>query len=128
MKKLGLQRPNYSKELKAGILRKIIEGEMTAVAAISEYGVSRSSIYRWLDNYSKRQDSDILEKKETKPLSKRRNKEPDIKGLEQKIALLEKSLEAEKLRSSAYKKMIEIAERDYLIPIGKKSGTKQSKK
>ena len=43
----------------------------------------------------------------------------------QRIKELEKALEYEKLRSLAYSTMIDIAEKEFNIPIRKKPGTKQ---
>ena len=43
----------------------------------------------------------------------------------QELKRLRKALELEKIRSQAYKHMIEVAERQFNIPIRKKSGTKQ---
>lgn len=48
--------------------------------------------------------------------------------LENKIALLEKQLEWEKLRAHALDTMINVAERELNIDIRKKHGTKQSEK
>ena len=48
--------------------------------------------------------------------------------LEKKVALLEKQLEWEKLRSLALDTMINVAERELNIDIRKKPGTKQSEK
>jgi len=44
--------------------------------------------------------------------------------LEKKVADLERKLEDERIRSLAYLRMIEIAEKDYKLPIRKKPNTK----
>ena len=50
------------------------------------------------------------------------------KELQQKIALLEKQLQFEKLRADALDTMINVAEQQLNISIRKKSGTQQSGK
>jgi hypothetical protein len=58
--------------------------------------------------------------------SKKENKpEPSsYEAQEQRIKDLERSLEDEQLRSEAYSRMIGIAEKEFNIPIRKKSSTK----
>jgi hypothetical protein len=61
----------------------------------------------------------------------KKSKQPilqDQNELERKIALLEKQLEWEKLKSQTLDTMITIAERELNIDIRKKHGTKQSGK
>ncbi|MXV53355.1 hypothetical protein GS399_20545 [Pedobacter sp. HMF7647] len=49
---------------------------------------------------------------------------PTTQSLEQRIKELERLLEDEQLRSEAYSRMIDIAEKELKIPIRKKSSTK----
>jgi hypothetical protein len=46
------------------------------------------------------------------------------KQLEEKIRELERQLEDEKLRSEAYQRIIEKAEKDFKVPIRKKPNTR----
>ena len=55
---------------------------------------------------------------------KSKNTSSSLSELENKIALLERQLEDERLRTELYKRMVEIAEREYKIPIRKNSNTK----
>ena len=48
-----------------------------------------------------------------------------LQALEPTLRELEKALEYEKLKSLAYNTMIDIAEKEFNIPIRKKPGTKQ---
>ena len=50
---------------------------------------------------------------------------PSIEELQEQLAALKSELETEKLRSEGYQLMIEIAEKQFNIPIVKKSDTKQ---
>lgn len=104
-------------------------------ALAEKYGVSRSTINKWVLVYqgihniprSHKQISYDLQqktlgKKSKQPIRQQQNE------LEKKIALLQKQLEWEKLRSHALDTMITVAERELNIDIRKKHGTKQSEK
>ena len=104
-------------------------------ALAEKYGVSRSTINKWVLVYqgihnisrSHKQISYDLQqktlgKKSKQPIEQKQNE------LEKKIALLEKKLEWEKLRAHALDTMITVAERELNIDIRKKHGTKQSEK
>jgi Skp family chaperone for outer membrane proteins len=59
------------------------------------------------------------------PLAKQKSNIPDDKAdLQKKVRELERQLEDEKLRSEAYARMIEKAEKELNISIKKKSGTR----
>jgi transposase-like protein len=99
-----------------------------------KYGVSRSTINRWVLVHqgihnlprSKRQNSyDLQQMKQGKDS---KQKQVAISDQEQKIALLEKQLAWEKMRGDALDKMIDIAEKELNIPIRKKPGTQQFNK
>lgn len=108
---------------------------MSYRALAAKYGVSRSTINKWVLVHqgiynlprSRKQNSYDLQQK---ALGKKSKQPPLIEQneLEKKIALLEKQLEWEKLRSHALETMINVAERELNIDIRKKHGTKQSEK
>jgi len=83
-----------------------------------------SSVYKWISKFglSKPDDQTI---KMNQIMEKEQNKSPREQALEKEIEELKRQLDYEKLRSRAYQKMIEIAERDLSITIKKKSGRKQ---
>lgn len=58
-------------------------------------------------------------------MAKEDSKPQQERELEQKIKILEKELEHEKLRTRALTTMIDIAEKELKISIRKKSGAKQ---
>jgi transposase-like protein len=100
-----------------------------------KYGVSRTTINKWvlvhqgihnIPRYQKQITYDLqqktLGKKSKQPIQQHQSE------LEKKVALLEKQLEWEKLRSLALDTMINVAERELNIDIRKKPGTKQSEK
>lgn len=104
-------------------------------ALAEKYGVSRSTINKWVLVYqgihniarSHKQLSYDLQQKTLGKKSKRPTEQKQNE-LEKKIALLEKQLQWEKLRSHALDTMITVAERELKIDIRKKPGTKQSAK
>jgi len=99
-----------------------------------KYGVSRTTINKWVMIHQGIHNLAPTEKQQKYYLSAMNNK-PDntasdgvekTQELTQKIALLEKQLAWEKLRSEALDTMINIAEKQLDISIRKKSGTQQS--
>ena len=104
-------------------------------ALAKKYNVSRSTINKWVLVYQgihniPRSHKQVSYDLQQKTLGKK-SKQPTTlhqSELEKKIALLEKQLEWEKLKSHALDTMINIAERELNIDIRKKHGTKQSGK
>jgi transposase-like protein len=88
-------------------------------------------LYRWIEIYGDRilaeaQNVPLVPKKPSKPKS---NKELSEKQqMEQRIKKLERELEDAQLKALLYENMIEIAEKQFNIPIGKKLGPQQSSK
>mgnify|MGYP002624325239 FL=1 len=123
----------YSEELKQLALSEVKAG--ASVISVSEkYGISgHMTIYRWCKKYgveiskkemvgvpldfslTKDKEGIMSKKKEVKSSSK------SEKGLEDKEKLMEYEL-------ALYKKLVEIAKRDYDLDLLKKLDTKQSKK
>lgn len=54
-----------------------------------------------------------------------KSKDDQIRELKEELKKAKKEAELEKLRATAYNKMIDLAEETFDIPIRKKSGTKQ---
>jgi transposase-like protein len=104
-------------------------------ALAKKYGVSRSTINKWVLVHQgihdlPRNHKQISYDLQQKTLGKK-SKQPvaeHLSELEKKIALLEKQLEWEKLKTYALDTLINVAERELNIDIRKKPGTKQSEK
>lgn len=110
----------YSDEFKKSVVKAIILGEISQAGAMRKYGIGGSqTIPRWLAKYS-----DMVPKDEKHENVGGKTKEE----LELEIEQLKRQLEYEKLKSEAFDTMIKIAEREFKIPIRKKSGAKPSKK
>lgn len=94
--------------------------ELQAKYGFKGYG----SIYNWISKFglSKASEETL---KVNQIMSKERAKSSREETLEKEVEELKKQLEFEKLKSKAYQKMIEIAERDMSISIKKKFGSKR---
>ncbi len=101
-----------------------------------KYGISRTTICKWVQIYQGVHGLDRTQKQQNHylrdmddPQKKRLPKaSPTAQDLEKKIAALEKQLQWEKLRADALDTMINIAEDKLKISIRKKSGNPQSGK
>ena len=119
-------------DLKKEAVREYVEDGFSYRVLSKKYGVSRSTINKWVLVHqgifdlprSHKQISYDLQQKTLGTKSKQAVK-PDKTDLEKKIEVLEKQLEWEKLRSLALDTMITVAERELQIDIRKKPGTKQ---
>ena len=101
-----------------------------------KYGVSRTTINKWVMIHqgihnlapTEKQQKYYLSAMNSNPENAPANEVEKTQELTQKIALLEKQLAWEKLRSEALDTMINIAEKQLDISIRKKSGSQQSGK
>lgn len=123
-------RRHYPLEFKQAVIKEYLEGIIGHNALLRKYDIRiNGGIHRWMrqlgyvDNEEKDRYLPPL-----KPLSlpsKKENKAaPTTPDLQQRIKELERQLEDEQLRSEAYRRIIDIAEKDYNIPIRKKPNTK----
>ncbi len=100
----------------------------------AKYGVSRTTINKWVMIHQGIHNLPLTQKQvqynsSAMNSSKEKSSEAALQNqavLQQKIALLEKQLQWEKLRADALDTMINIAEKQLEITIRKKSGNQQS--
>ncbi len=119
-------------DIKKEAVREYLVDGIPYRALAEKYGVSRSTINKWVLVHqgihdlarSHKQVSYDLQQKNLGKKSKQAVKEHQSE-LEKKIEVLEKQLEWEKIRSLALDTMITVAERELNIDIRKKPGTKQ---
>ena len=122
-------------DIKNQAVREYLEDGISYRELSKKYGVSRTTINKWVLVHqgiynlprSHKQISYDLQQKTLGKKSKQIIRE-DQSALEKKIAVLEKQLEWEKLKSHALDTMITVAERELKIDIRKKPGTKQPAK
>jgi transposase-like protein len=102
----------------------------------AKYGISRTTICKWVQVYQGVHNlppTDLQQKHYLDPMAKSKQKNqgassPTEADLLKKIAMLEKQLEQEELRSYVLDTLINVAEKQLNITIRKKPGTQQSKK
>ena len=118
------ERMYISDVLKHRIIQEVRLGLLSKEEARRRYGIrGKSAILKWMRKFG------YVPNIESAPLKKKSKELPDDpKELKERIEELEKALEEAKLSSEFYSTMIDIAEKEFKIPIRKKSVTKQSRK
>lgn len=117
---------DYPMSFKLQVVQEIEQGELTRSQALSKYGIqAKSAIIDWLRKYG----NFDWDNQSNKPMSK--SPQQRILELEEKIKLLEKQKSrAEHIAERADKKailfdmMIDLAEKEFNIPIRKNSKPK----
>lgn len=110
----------FSEDFKKKKIREL-ERNITSVADIcNTYGVSRTSIYKWIYKYS------AMAKKQIKQVVEAKSDTQKIKVLQERIKELERVVGQKQLLLEFKDKMIEIAEQTYGVDIKKKVGSKLS--
>ncbi|HET9433441.1 MAG TPA: transposase [Chitinophagaceae bacterium] len=110
----------FSVEMKREIVKQIEENKIGVVTASREYGVNRTSVYNWLNKYSrtlKRGQTIVVEKES----EQRKNEE-----LRAKIAELERIIGRKQMEIDFLNKVIEIGSEEVKVDIKKKFGGKLS--
>jgi len=118
------ERLYFSDVLKRRIIQEVLSGSISKEGARRQYGIrGKSAILKWMRKFGYASNFDsITFSMKSKELPE------DPEQLKRLIVELEKALEEAKLSSKFYSTMIDIAEKEFKIPIRKKSVTKQSKK
>lgn len=98
---------------KRQIINEIETGKLTFLEALKKYKISESTLYSWRKKYS----NDIVSVKTTDNMKK--NEESNPSSTESK------QFEELKLKIIALETLIDIAEKEFNIPIRKKCGSKQ---
>jgi hypothetical protein len=119
----------FSESFKRSVLDQVNNGLISKEEARRHYGIkSKSGILLWQRNYQKYGRCSLnlpidtlLLKPKKQLLASSSLSEATLLA---RIKELERQLEDEQLRSEAYNRMIDIAERNLNIPIRKKSNTK----
>ena len=116
----------YSDDFKLSVLRDYYESGDSLHRTAIRWGLS---CYGLIVNWSKRYPIDSkslsLSRQNIDEIMKKNTPKTKEEELQVRIKELEKALEYEKLRSLAYSTMIDIAEKEFNIPIRKKPGAKQ---
>lgn len=117
-KKISGPQTEYSEALKRQVVVEFEGGLYTKATLKRKYGIlGHCTLDKWLKKYGKLQHKSYLTK--GRPMND---------SEKQRIKELEKLLKQKEAELDAYKRFIDIAERELNIKIVKKFGTKQSKK
>lgn len=118
-KKPRIQR-HFSEDFKRSKVREL-ERRVTSIPDICRtYGVSRTSVYKWIYKYS------VMAKKQEKQVVEAKSDTQRIRALEERIKELERIVGQKQLLLEFKDKMIEIAEETYGVDIKKKLSSRLS--
>ncbi len=114
----------YTEGLKLTVVRRVLNKELTKAEARRQYSIKgHSTICKWIKKYGY-----LFDVKQTKGI-KMKEQNATIKEYKKKIAELEKALskknkeyEDKALEARLWKKMVELAEKEFHIKIKKNSG------
>jgi transposase len=110
----------YSNEFKKSVVDEVLKGILSKEEARYKYGIKgNSAVLNWIRKFEGTK-SDSMKPKKTAVKSNKSTEE-----FEAENARLKQELEMEQLRTRALNVMIDIAERQFKIPIRKKPGAKQ---
>jgi len=114
---------HYSDELKFTVIQAVLSGSLTQASANRMYGIKgHSTIQKWIRKFEEQKHAAM-------PTNKRTKKHADSAAqLQAENARLRKELELERTKTLSLNVMIDIAEKEFKIPIRKKSGAKRLKK
>lgn len=120
----------YSEAFRRNVIEEYLTSNVSKMFLLRKYGIKmKSGIQRWMKLYGYEDNKQPVIIKfnavRSHALIRRMNTDKaSKKQLEEKIRELERQLEDEKLRSEAYERMIEKAEKELKVPIRKKPNTK----
>jgi transposase-like protein len=123
----------FSESYKRGVIEDYLSSGLSKKSILRKYGIKfQSALQTWMKIYGyedfnkKVSYIEVLNQEELKKKFSQPKQGNSLDSEEQRdyIKQLERKLEDEKLRSEAYRNMIEIAEKEMKISIRKKSSTK----
>jgi transposase-like protein len=123
-------------DFKNQIIQEYLVGGTSYRKLSAKYGISRDVINKWVLIYqgvhnlpsSAQQQKYYLSSMNSSKKKSVAYEVEQLEAMQQKIALLEKQLQWEKLRADTLDTMITVAEKQLNVPIRKKPGNQQSEK
>ncbi len=113
----------YTDEFKQKVINEVLNGLISKEEAKRLYGIrGNSAVLNWMRKFG------VSKTVKDMPKRKQETKAKSLEELEAENLRLKQELDEERLRSRALNIMIDIAERQFNIPIRKKHGAKQLKK
>ena len=126
-----LFQPHYDRAFKRKVIEEYLTTGCTKMFLLRKYDIQfKSGIQTWMrvlgykDPHTPPQNFNFGKIIITSLPKNKKNSDADTTKLQKRIFELERQLEDEKLRSEAYARIIEKAEKEFKIPIRKKPGTK----
>jgi transposase-like protein len=123
-------------DIKTQVIHEYLETGVGYRKLAAKYGISRTTINKWVMIHQGVHNISATQKQQQYYLSamnstkekKPQQEQQELEAMQEKITLLEKQLQWEKLRADALDIMINVAEKQLDITIRKKSGSQQSRK
>ena len=118
---------DYSMSFKLQIVQSIERGELTAYDARKQYGIQGdSTVLKWLRKFGNFDwQTQIPSKMAKTPAQRLMELEQEVLLLKKQKALLEKQIEFSDKKAIIFDIMIDLAEKEYNIPIRKNSSPEQ---
>ena len=110
----------FSEEVRRHIVHEYEQGQMSARELCKFYEISSTSLYNWINKYSK------FAKKSLKIVEMAKSKEQYIKELEARISNLERAVGQKQMKIDFLEKLIELAKEEYQVDIKKNYATGHS--
>ena len=122
---MSTKRRTFTEAFKMQVLSDYYSNGCSVRATARKWGIVHQNILQWLKDSCKNQNKDVSLPQEESETDMRSEEKQDILALQERISQLEKSLEYERLRVSAYERLIEIVKQEDGIDVLKKDGAKQ---
>jgi transposase-like protein len=117
----------FPNDFKLQVVQEYLSTDMSQKDLMEKYNIrGNNTIKQWMRKFELGIPSDHQIELQ-RIMSKEKEKTAYERELEAKVKRLEQQLEDEKLRTLALSTMIDLAEKEFKIPIRKKSGARQSK-
>ncbi len=117
----------FPNDLKLKVVQEYLSTDLSQKELKEKYNIrGKNTIKYWMRKFDLQLPSQQQIELQ-RMMSKEKEKTPYERELEAKVKRLEQQLEDEKLRTLALSTMIDLAEKEFKIPIRKKSGAKPSK-
>lgn len=118
----------YPESLRQKIVKEVLHGKINKDQARREYGIKgKTIVLKWIRIYEKYGVCSLTLARKPQllvPNKEKKYKSQEQQELEARIKFLEQKLEDESLLKEMYDRMIDIAEKEYKIPIRKKPNIK----
>jgi transposase len=110
----------FSEDFRKEIVKQVELGSLSVSQASRDYGISPTTVYKWLNKYSRTLKSG------TRLVMEKDSVDQTIAELQKKIKDLEAALGRKSLETDLYKTIVELASKDLKTDLKKNFGSKVS--